>query len=437
MRRSIVTGVFAGVTYAGVIQAQGATSQLPLPMAARDSLRLTREQAIAMALAGNPQLEIAREQTAQFRALQVQARAFPDPAVTASLDQQPGLFRSAGGGEKNVGAGISIPFPDKFRLRNNVAAGDVGAAQASYVALRTQIAAQTANTYDSLLLAIRHQRDIQNSKALADDFLRRTQARFEAGTVPRLDVIKASVDVAKATNDLISNERDIANARSSLARLLGVPLGSPVSPVDTLGIPGSLPDLETLERVAAQNRAELTAIAAQRRGAGSATTLAREFWLPDITLGVSRDVSPGTPPAVFSTGIAFPFPLFFWQHTSGEIAQAQHRERELAATERDIRAAIGEDVRTSYATATAALRQVIYLRDQLLPAAREAFRAASASYAIGGSSAFEVIDARRTLLDAESQYSDALAEANTSRSELERSIGVRLDSLTPSTVNAK
>jgi cobalt-zinc-cadmium efflux system outer membrane protein len=390
-----------------------------------------------MALAQNPQLEIAREQTAQFRALQVQARAFPDPAVTASLDQQPGLFRSAGGGEKNIGAGIAIPFPDKFRLRNNVAAGDVGAAQASYVALRTQIAAQTANTYDSLLLAIRHQRDIQNSKTLADDFLRRTQARFEAGTVPRLDVIKASVDVAKATNDLISNERDIANARSSLARLLGVSLGSPVSPVDTLGIPGTLPDLETLERVAAQNRAELTAIAAQRRGAGSATTLAREFWLPDITLGVSRDVSPGTPPAAFSTGIAFPFPLFFWQHTSGEIAQAQHRERELAATERDIRAAIGEDVRTSYATATAALRQVIYLRDQLLPAAREAFRAASASYAIGGSSAFEVIDARRTLLDAESQYSDALAEANTSRSELERSIGVRLDSLTPSTVNAK
>jgi Outer membrane efflux protein. len=94
-------------------------------------------------------------------------------------------------------------------------------------------------------------------------------------------------------------------------------------------------------------------------------------------------------------------------------------------------------VRTAYATATAALRQAIYLRDQLLPAAREAFRAASASYAIGGLSAFEVIDARRTLLDAESQYSDALAAANTSRSELERAIGAPLDSIALRETNAK
>ena len=402
-----------------------------------DSLKLTRVAAIALALARNPQLEIAREQTAQFRAIQVQARAFPDPAVTASLDQQRGLFRSSAGGERNIGAGLSIPFPDKFRLRNNVAAGDVGAAEASYAALRTQIAAQTADSYDNLLLAIRHRSDITTSRGLAEDFLKRTQARFQAGTVPRLDVIKANVDVAKATNDLISNDRDISNARSALARLLGAPLGTPISPADSLGIPGEFPSLDLLEQVALTRRQELAGITAQRRGAGSATTLAREFWLPDLTLGVNRDVSPGTPPAAFSTGLAFPLPLLPWQHTSGEIAQAQHRERELAASERDIRAAIGEDVRTAYATASAALRQAIYIRDQLLPAAREAFRAVSASYSIGGSSAFEVIDARRTLLDAESQYSEALAAANTSRSELERAIGAPLESVAPGQNDAK
>lgn len=438
MRGSIITGALASVVCAVALHGQQQAGPASTAVEARwDSLKLTRSAAVAMALARNPQLEVAREQTAQFRAAQVQARAFPDPAVTVSLDRQPGLFRSAPGGEKNIGAGISIPFPGKFRLRNNVAAGDVGAAEAFYQGLRTQVAAATANGYDALLLAVRHQADIGNSKRLADDFLRRTQARFDAGTVPRLDVIKASVDVAKATNDLISNDRDISNARASLARLLGVPLGSPIAPMDSLGIPDDLPFLESLEATALVKRSELSGISAQRRGARSATSLAREFWLPDVTLGVSRDVSPGTPPAAFSTGLAFPLPIFLWQHTGGEIAQAQHRERELAASERDIRAAIGEDVRTTFATATAALRQVIYIRDQLLPAAREAFRAASASYAIGGSSAFEVIDARRTLLDAEREYSDALAEANTSRSELERAIGAPLDSIARPTNNAK
>ncbi len=439
MRGRFILGALVNTMCVGALDGQQMPGARPgvAAGASQDSLRLTRAAAISMALAGNPQLEIAREQTAQFRALQVQARAFPDPSVTASLDSQTGFFRSSSGGQKNVGAGLSVPFPDKFRLRNNVAAGDVGAAEASYSALRTQIAAQTADVYDSLLLAIRHLADIANSRRLADDFLQRTQSRFQAGTVPRLDVIKAQVDVAKATNDLISNERDIANARSALARLLGVSLGSPIAPLDSLAIPADVPPLELLESFALASRAEVAGIAAQRRGASSATSLAREFWLPDLTLGVSRDLSPGTPPAAFSTGLAFPFPILFWQHTSGEIAQAQHRERELAASERDIRAAIGEDVRTGYATATAALRQAIYLRDQLLPAAREAFRAASASYAIGGSSAFEVIDARRTLLDAESQYSNALAAANTSRSELERAIGAPLDSIAQRENNAK
>jgi outer membrane protein TolC len=40
-----------------------------------------------------------------------------------------------------------------------------------------------------------------------------------------------------------------------------------------------------------------------------------------------------------------------------------------------------------------------------------------------------VIDARRTLLDAESQYAEALASANTSRSDLERAVGVPLETI--------
>lgn len=402
-----------------------------------DSLRLTRAEAIARALASNPQLEIARQQTNQLRAARVTATAIPDPSVSASLDQQSGLFRSGSGGEKNVGIGLTIPFPDKFRLLNNVATADVRASESLYEALRKQLAAQTSQAYDSLLVALRHRSDIRESKQLSEDFLKRTQARFDAGMVPRLDVIKARVDVAQATNALISSERDISNAQAALDRLLGRPLGLPIVATDSLGIPADLATLEDLEPMALSHRSELASIAAQRKGAGAATSLAREFWLPDITLGASRDLSPGTPPTAFSTGLAFPLPIMFWQHTRGEIAQSQYRERELAATERDLRASIAEEVRVAYATADAALRQVRYIRDELLPAARDAFRAASAAYAIGGSSALEVIEARRALLDAEAQYTDALATANTSRADLERAVGAPLSTAPPSPNNAK
>jgi cobalt-zinc-cadmium efflux system outer membrane protein len=198
---------------------------------------------------------------------------------------------------------------------------------------------------------------------------------------------------------------------------------------DTLTVPPSLPSDDVLEREALNARPELAGLMARREGAHSATTLAREFWLPDLTLGVSRDVSGNSGPGVFSTGLAFPLPLLFWQHTKGEVSQSRHFERELAASYRDLEAQVGQDVRNAYAAASTSLRQAIYIRDQLLPSAREAYRSTAASYAIGGSSAFEVIDARRSLLDAQSQYSDALAAANTSRSDLERAVSVPLETI--------
>ncbi|MEO7218855.1 MAG: TolC family protein [Gemmatimonadaceae bacterium] len=398
-----------------------------------DTLVLTRAGAIQLALDRNPQLDVAREQIAQLRAVKVQAAAIPDPAVTASLDQEPGLFRSSASGQKNIGATLQVPFPNKFRLRGSVAGADVKSAQANYTALRQQIAALTAEQYDSLLVALRHRVDLTEAQTLANDFLKRTQARFDAGTAPRLDVIKAQVDVAGATNDLISNQRTITDARSALNRFIGRPLGAPIVATDSLAVPPPLPSIEVLEAAALNARPELAGLMAERAGAHSATTLAREFWLPDLTLGVSRDVSGNSGPGVFSTGIAFPLPLLFWQHTKGEVSQSEHRERELAATYRDLQAQVAQDVRDAYSSASTALRQAIYIRDELLPSAREAYRSTAASYAIGGTSAFEVIDARRTLLAAESQYADALASANTSRSDLERAVSVPLSTIVPGT----
>jgi outer membrane protein TolC len=51
------------------------------------------------------------------------------------------------------------------------------------------------------------------------------------------------------------------------------------------------------------------------------------------------------------------------------------------------------------------------------------------SYGLGGSSALELLDARQNLLDAENQYTDALAAANDTRAELERAAATPLDSL--------
>ncbi len=402
-----------------------------------DTLRLTRDQAVAMALAHNPQLTVAREQTSEARAQRVQNISIPDPSGTASYTTQAGQPIA-----KPVGASLNIPFPDKFRLQYNIGTAGVRVAEYNLTAVRQQITSQTAQTYDTLRVALRHHADLTESRALAADFLHKTEARYAAGTAAKLDVVRAQVDLGQADNDLLGNVRDIANARASLNRLLGRPLPAPVAPADTLAVPPPLPDLTAIEQHALDDRPELSGMRAQQSGARATTSLAREYWIPDLFFGASADF--GAPDEylanrnlVWQYGITFPLPVFFWQHAAGEIAQDRHHERELDASYRDMRAAVDQDVRAAYATATTALQQLIYLRDQVLPAAREAFRIASVSYGLGGSSALNVLDARRTLVAAESQFTNALSAADAAQADLERAAAAPLSQFPTGAPNAR
>ncbi|HXC25503.1 MAG TPA: TolC family protein [Gemmatimonadaceae bacterium] len=424
MRTTI--GMLAVAFYASAAFAQQPILSPPAASSPDDSLRLTRQQAVAQALARNPQLEAARQQTAEARGARVQGIAFPDITASAALEDQPRVL----GVGQSVGLGLDVPFPDKFRLQNNIGNAGIQAAQYSYTQLRQLIAAQTAEQYDSLLVALRHRSDLTDTRDLAQQFLQKTQARFTAGTAAKLDVIQGQVDVAQAQNQLIVNTRAIANAKAGLNRYLNRPLGAPLILMDSLTVPLALPPLSRIEPYALDHRPELANLQSQIAGARATTTLSREYWLPDLVLGASRDYTqPG--PALYSAGVAFPLPLFFFQHTHGEIAQNVARERELSADAIDMRAQIGQDVRNAYAAASTALEQVFFIRDNLLPSAQAVFKSAMASYSLGGSSALEVIDARRTLVDAESQYTDALAAANMARWDLQRAAGTSLDTFGP------
>ncbi len=387
-----------------------------------EPLRLTRRQAIDTALAHNPALQVAREQVDEARARVVQAVAFPDLVLSGDVTGQSSLTRPGSATGHDLGLGISVPFPSKFHLRGVMGRADVSSGEAALLQLQQQTASATAQAYDALLVALQHHADLVEGRRLAQEFLDKTQARYGAGTVAGLDVLKARVDLAQSDNDLIANERDLANARAALNRLMGRLLGAGLETADTLAVPPAPPDLAALEDTARAERPELRSLASQQHGASAATALARSFWLPDLSVGLAQNAVVGTP-STYTTSVGFTLPLFFWNHTRGEVAEARHRELELSASYRDLEAQVDQDVRTTYAAAATALRQALWLRDQLLPEARRAYDVSLVSYGLGGSSALDVLDARRTLLDAESQYADALGAANDARADLERAIG--------------
>lgn len=399
------------------------------PQSGRDAgaLVLSRQEAVDSALTHNPQLRAVREQISQARARVSEATALPDPEFGASIEDETRVFSPGTAGTKNLGLGVTIPFPTKIYLRGKVAGSDVSTAELSYTQSRQLIASETLQSYDALLVSLRHGENLQEAKRLAEDFLTKTQARYNAGTAAGIDVVRAKVEVSRAENDLIANERDVANARAALNRLIGRLLGAPLQVADSLAVPAPIPPLEPLEQRALAERPEVRSMVAERRGAKAASSLAGQYWLPDISVSLSKDFVAGAE-APYTTEIGFGIPLFFWQHHKGEVAETRHHELELAASSRDLAAQVSQEVRAAHAAASTSLRQVVYLRDELLPEAREAYRIASTSYGLGGSSALEVLDAQRTLLDVEGQYTDALGASNDARSQLELAVGAPLDS---------
>ena len=390
-----------------------------------EPLRLSRQQAIDEALARNPALAAARAQVEEARAGVVTAAAYADATFVADVAGQSHVLNPASANASDQGVGVTIPFPGKTRLRREVATAGLRVAEFNLAQLRQQVASQAAQSYDAILVALRHRDDLQQSKDLASDFVQKTNARFQGGTVARVDVVKAETDLAQAENDLISNDRAILTARASLNRVLGRAGGAPLETTDTLDVPGPIAAIESLEKVAESSRPEIASLAAQLEGAKKATKLAREFWVPDVNVTVTRNAQDGVL-TTFTTGVGIGLPIFFWQHQRGEVASALHREEELTANIADIRAQVSLDVQTAYTNASTALRQATFIRDHLLPEAREVYRVASVSYGLGGSSALDLLDAKRTLLSAESQYVDALGAANDALAALELATGAPL-----------
>jgi len=390
--------------------------------AAEEPVRLARRAAVAEALAKNPQIMAARAQVDQARAGIAQATAFPDPAFAWTYEQQKSLGNFASAQSRDIGATLTVPFPDKFRLNRRISESALRAAELSLRQTEEQIASQTEVAFDAILVAAAQLENDRESESLSEDVVRKTQARFDAGTVARLDVLQAKVNFSQARNQTITDERALINARASLNRLLARPSGGPVEPDEKLGVPPSPAELDALLPLAAESRPELTSIRAQREGARFAVKLAHEFWFPDLNISLFRNFTVGSPDS-YSTAGSIAVPLFFWQHEKGDVAAAEARQAELAADESVTRAQVELDVRTAFAAAETARRQAVWIRDELLPQAREAYAVASRSYDLGGSSAVDLINAKSALLAATTQLTQALGAVNDAAAQLELAVG--------------
>jgi len=387
---------------------------------------LTISQCIEISLSQNP-LWLASEHDVRASLARIErAKARPQPNLDFDSDLQPGFMDFEASGESYLGVSQILEFPGRRGLRTRIARLESEVASADRSVLRAEIVFQIKEAFFGVLLAEEKRNYAAQNLDLARDFLEKAKVKFESGDAARVEYVRAGVEESKAATALAVAENRILLEKARLNFLLGRRKSEPLSLQGSLVCPRIPLDAASLIERAQAVRPEMAAMRARLAKAAAAKKEAGLSYLPDFSLGLSRHRIAGEK-TTWDFTLSVPVPLFFWQPLRGEIAEKQAELLSLEQKARQMRNSIGLEVEQAGFQARAAEGQIALYQDKILVQAREAHDLFLYSFQEGEITGIELIEARRTLIEALESYADVLFVYNMALVSLEKSVGASIE----------
>jgi outer membrane protein TolC len=264
------------------------------------------------------------------------------------------------------------------------------------------------------------------------------QHRYDAGTVPHFNVLRAKVSVANARPPLIAAQNNYRIAKNNLSNLLGYNLprdiwdNIPLDLTDGLDAAPYPINLSAALQQALEQRPELVALQKTEELEKLNITDASSGYKPDVSLFAGYNwfnEQYGTPsPALnqyldgWNAGAQVTWNIFDGMLTHGKVVQAEALyARSITAVDQEARD-IELEVRTAYSDFLEA-QEVLESQKTVLEEAEESLREASARTDAGTGTQLDVLDAETSLTQARTTQIQALHDYDTARARLERAIG--------------
>ncbi len=387
---------------------------------------LTLEKCTDIALQNNPLILSSLQQYQASLARVNQARAFAQPSLNWDSDLQDKFLGFSNAGEWYFGISQPFEFPTKQILRGRIASKESEELLQEIDLLKLDIVYLVKQAFYGLLLSEENRAYAQQNLELSKDFLQKAQFKFESGDIAKVEVLRAQVEVAKAENVLRRIHIEVQLAKANLNYLMARRKYEPLEVVGELKGKQATLDLESLKKLAFSFRPEMKKIRFSLERQSLQKSFATQTYLPDFEIGVNRHRVAGEG-QWWDFTLSFNIPLFFWQPVRGEIAEARANIRALNKDLEHLENAIALEVEDAYLNAVAATSQIEMFEESILQQAEEVYNMFSYSYQEGEISSIELIDARRTLIEAQTSYADALFNYRLAIAALEKSIGQPLE----------
>ncbi|MEO8203139.1 MAG: efflux transporter outer membrane subunit [Betaproteobacteria bacterium] len=371
---------------------------------------------VETALVENPDMAIAAERIVQAEAQVRVANASLFPALNLGADTGRRESRPPGGpwrGDNSSSVGLSASYEVDLwggnRAGVRAAEWSLNATRFDRETIRLTLVTGVANGYFQLLSLRGRLTVARENLATAERVLTLVEARERNGAVTPLDLARqraATLSQRASIPPLELQERQTLYALAILTGRKPEQFGAAGAQIADLAIPRVAPGLPTDLLV---RRPDLASAEAQLVSANANVQTARAALLPRISLTGSAGLASGilinvlnAPTAALSLGAALAQPIFDAGRLRAQVDIAASRERELVeAYRRAILAALADVEGALAAGGRTADQEVLQL--QVVVQAREALRISEVRYREGVDDLLTVLDAQRTLFQAEDQ----------------------------------
>lgn len=397
-------------------------------------------QLIATALAENKDVKIAAARVEQFLGQFQTTRAQLFPQVAAGFDAQReripvgAIALPAGVGpvfnqfEGTLSASWEIDVFGKLRRQTEAARANLLASEEGRRATILTLVASVATSYVNLL-SLDRQLDIAKATAASrgasvDVF----QLRFSGGEVSQMELAQSQSEYQASLATIPQIELQIAQQENSLSILLGhnpeaIERDRELDDLSLPAVPAGLPS-ELLERRPDLRQAEQNLIAAN-----ALIGAARALYFPSISLtglfgtASTQFSSLFTGPArIWSYAGAVTLPIFTAGSISGLVRQAEAQQQQaLYEYQKAIQVAF-QDVADSLVSLQKTRDQLV-VQGRQVDALRTYSHLARLRYEGGYTSYIEVLDAERSLFNAQLSYAQAQGTVFTSTVSLYKAMG--------------
>jgi outer membrane protein len=400
-----------------------AAATRPAPAA---PITLTFNQALERALTNNEGLKVAQERVAETQARVQESKTNFLPQVNLAYNFTPsqrfpvikipaGVFGpeeqtfQAGFAQKNIlQLFVNQPIYTGGRLNNSlgISTSSLDASKLEFDRTRQEIEYRVVETFYAALMNERGVAVADEQIRLTEKQLELARARFEAGTVARLDVLQAEVELANAKARRIQARAQVDGAMQQLRAVLSLPQTQPLQLEGSLDEPVLTQARQELDQRLPQ-RPDLQAFNARREAAEYASNLAQGEWKPSLAFTGNMQYQQddfgsllGRDNQSYAFGIQLNVPLF---SAPGAAARRTVAQSQMRQAEHGLRFATDNarlELESAW-TAFEASAEVVTTQEKALELARESVQIAQVSYENGVITSAELNDAQVRLLQTE------------------------------------